>query len=70
MTGPGAGCRGSRLLATSANGCPAFAQYKADGSPWSIQVVDISGDRIAALHYFVVDGDPALFAAFGLPDHL
>src|SRR5207247_2163114 len=74
MLGPGAGCRGSRLLATTANGCPAFAQYRVDPAgghaPWSLQVLDISGDRIAGLHYFVVDGDPSLFAAFGLPDHL
>jgi len=29
--GPGIGCRGSRLLATTANGCPAFGAYRADG---------------------------------------
>ena len=28
--GQGIGCRGSRLVATSANGCPAFASYKPD----------------------------------------
>jgi RNA polymerase sigma-70 factor (ECF subfamily) len=69
--GVGAGCRGSRLLATSANGCPAFGSYKADSNgghlPWAIQVIEISGDRIAGHHNFV---DPDLFAAFGLPTHL
>ena len=30
MLGPGAQCRGSRLLATAANGAPAFGQYRVD----------------------------------------
>jgi RNA polymerase sigma-70 factor (ECF subfamily) len=69
--GPSA-CRGSRLIATSANGCPAFGQYKPDPAgghaPWSLQVLEISGDRIAAMTMFL---DTAhLFPMFGLPDHL
>ncbi len=69
--GGGAGCRGSRLIATAANGLPAFASYKRDPAgghaPWSIQVIEISGDRIVGHHNFL---DTTLFAAFGLPAHL
>ncbi|MDQ4097594.1 MAG: sigma-70 family RNA polymerase sigma factor [Actinomycetota bacterium] len=66
--GVGHGCRGSRLVATSANGSPAFASYRADGegghSAWSIQVLEVSGDRIVGHHNFL---DTRLFEAFGLP---
>ena len=69
--GQGIGCRGSRLVATAANGCAAFGSYRPDGQgghrPWSIQVVEISGDRIVGLHSFL---DTDLFAVFGLPAHL
>lgn len=69
--GPGIGCRGSRLLATSANGSAAFGSYKPDPLgghyPWGLQVLEISGDRIVGHHNFL---DTRLFAAFGLPDHL
>ena len=69
--GPGIGCRGSRLIATAANGCAAFGSYKADPqgghSPWALQVIDISDGRIVGHHNFV---DTSLFAAFGLPAHL
>jgi RNA polymerase sigma-70 factor (ECF subfamily) len=69
--GPSA-CRGSQLIATSANGCPAFGQYKPDPAggraPWSLQVLEISGDRIAAMTMFL--DTPHLFPMFGLPDHL
>jgi RNA polymerase sigma-70 factor (ECF subfamily) len=71
LLGPGSGCRGSRLLATAANGWPAFAQYRADDQgghlPWALQVIEIKGDKIAGLHNFVA---PELFIAFGFPDHL
>ena len=66
--GPGIGCRGSRLVATAANGCAAFGSYRADPQgghyPWAIQVIEVSGDRIVGHHNFV---DPSLFPAFGLP---
>jgi RNA polymerase sigma-70 factor (ECF subfamily) len=69
--GQGKGCRGSRLVATAANGCPAFGSYRPDGEgghrPWSIQVIETSGDRIIGLHGFL---DTDLFAAFGLPAYL
>src|SRR5581483_2432410 len=57
MLGPGIPCRGSRLLATSANGCPAFAQYRPDPdggwAPWNMQVLEISGGRIVGVHNFL-----------------
>jgi len=72
MLGPGAGCRGSVLIPVAANGSPAFGQYKPDPeggySPWALQVVEISGDRIVGLNFFL--DTEHLFPAFGLPDHL
>ncbi len=69
--GFGIGCRGSRLVPVEANGAPAFAQYRPspDGGhvPWSLQVLELSGGRVAHVHHFL---DPALFARFGLPDRL
>jgi RNA polymerase sigma-70 factor (ECF subfamily) len=70
--GPGIGCEGSRLLPTMANGSPAFAQYKpAPGGgfePWSLQVLELSGDRISGITFFL---DTARwFPLFGFPDHL
>jgi RNA polymerase sigma-70 factor (ECF subfamily) len=69
--GPGRGCRGSRLVATAANGCTAFGSYRLDGrgahQPFAIQVIEVSGDRIVGHHNFV---DVSLFAAFGLPARL
>ena len=72
MLGPGIGCRGSRLVPTSANGCPAFGQYRIDPAgghaPWALQVLEISGGKIAEFHAFL---DTAhLFPLFGLPAHL
>jgi RNA polymerase sigma-70 factor (ECF subfamily) len=70
--GPGIGCRGSRLIPTMANGSPAFGQYKPapDGGhePWSLQVLEISGGRIAGITFFL--DTPRLFPLFGLPARL
>jgi RNA polymerase sigma-70 factor (ECF subfamily) len=70
--GPGIGCKGSRLIATTANGAPAFGQYKPspDGGlePWSLQVLELSGDRISGITFFL---DTArFFSMFGLPPRL
>jgi RNA polymerase sigma-70 factor (ECF subfamily) len=70
--GPGIGCQGSRLVPTMANGSPAFGQYKpaADGGhePWSLQVLELSGDRITGITFFL---DTArFFPMFGLPPRL
>jgi RNA polymerase sigma-70 factor (ECF subfamily) len=72
FVGPGSECRDSRLLATSANGCPAFAQYHPDGqgagrAPWAIQVIEISGGKITGHHNFI---GPQMFKAFGFPARL
>ncbi|HEY6276808.1 MAG TPA: sigma-70 family RNA polymerase sigma factor [Streptosporangiaceae bacterium] len=72
MLGPGADCRDSLLRPTQANGCPAFAQYRPDPDgghrPWSLQVLEISGGRVAEIHAFLDTG--RLFPLFGLPAHL
>lgn len=72
--GPSA-CRGSRLLPTSANGCPAFGQYRRDPegghAPWAVQVLEIVDRRIVGMSFFLAALDPErLFPAFGLPLHL
>ena len=70
--GPGIECKGSRLLAGWANGCPAFAQYRIDPAggwaPWALQVIELRGDRIAEVHAFL-DTEES-YARFGFPDHL
>jgi len=71
--GPGIGCKGSRLVATSANGMPAFGQYKPDPdnggwAPWSIQVLETSGDRITGITFFL--DTQRFFPLFGLPPRL
>jgi RNA polymerase sigma-70 factor, ECF subfamily len=70
--GPGVGCRGSRLIPIMANGAPAFAQYKpAPGGgfePWSLQVVEIAGDRIGGITFFL--DTEKFFPLFGLPPRL
>jgi RNA polymerase sigma-70 factor (ECF subfamily) len=70
--GPGIGCRGSRLIATMANGSPAFGQYKpAPGGgleAWSLQVVEITGDRISGITFFL--DTERFFPLFGLPPRL
>jgi RNA polymerase sigma-70 factor, ECF subfamily len=68
-------CRGSRLVATTANGCPAFGQYRRDPrggyAPWALQVLEISGGRVTGMMFFLSMLDPErLFPAFGLPLHL
>jgi RNA polymerase sigma-70 factor (ECF subfamily) len=68
--GPGIGCRGSRVLpAGTANGSPAFGQYKpsADGGyePWALQVLELDGDRIGEFTFFL--STERLFPLFGLP---
>jgi RNA polymerase sigma-70 factor (ECF subfamily) len=72
--GPGAGCRGSRVLpAVSANGAPALGQYKPSetGSghdPWALQVLEIKGGQIVELTFFLATH--TIFPLFGLPPRL
>ena len=70
--GPGIGCQGSRLVPTTANGSPAFGQYKPSASggyePWSLQVLEMSEGAITGICFFL---DTArMFPLFGLPDRL
>ncbi len=71
LLGQGLGCKDSRLVATSANGCAAFGSYHlvAPGrhEPFAIQVIEVSGGGISGFHNFLY---PELFAAFGLPPYL
>jgi RNA polymerase sigma-70 factor (ECF subfamily) len=71
LRGPGKECEGSRLLPIRANGCSAFASYRADPDgghqPFAIQVLELSGAKISAVCNYLGAG---LFAQFGLPAHL
>ena len=70
-TGPGIGCKGSRVVPTvAANGSPAFGQYKpsttGDGyEPWALQVVEIADGRIVEFTFFL--DTQRVFPLFGLP---
>ena len=71
--GPGIGCEGSKLVpVSSANGSPAFGQYKPspDGGyePWALQVLDIVDGRVAEFSFFL--DTETLFPLFGLPPRL
>ena len=72
--GPGIGCKGSRVIPTvSANGAPAFGQYKPSDTgegydPWALQVLEIQDGRIVDFTFFL-DTD-TLFPLFGLPPRL
>jgi RNA polymerase sigma-70 factor (ECF subfamily) len=72
--GPGIGCRGSRVIpAGTANGSPAFGQYKpsptGDGyEPWALQVLEIADGRIVELTFFL--DTERVFPLFGLPARL
>jgi RNA polymerase sigma-70 factor (ECF subfamily) len=68
--GPGAGCRGSRLVPTvTANGSPAYGQYKPSPTggyePWALQVLELEDGRIVEFTFFL-DTDK-VFPLFGLP---
>lgn len=70
LTGPGAACRGSRLIPIAACGSPAFAQYRRgpeEGTyqAWALIVLELSGDRISAWNSFL--DTEKLFPRFGLP---
>jgi RNA polymerase sigma-70 factor (ECF subfamily) len=71
MVSYGIGCRGSRLvrLPTACGGSPAFAQYRQGGmEPWGIVILDLDGDRISRLNYFL--DVEAMFPRFGMPMQL
>jgi RNA polymerase sigma-70 factor (ECF subfamily) len=72
--GPGAACRGSRVIPTmAANGAPAFAQYRPSQTgpgyePWALQVLEIEDGKIAEFTFFL--DTERVFPLFGLPLHL
>jgi RNA polymerase sigma-70 factor (ECF subfamily) len=71
--GQGAGCEGSRLVPTVANGKPAFGQYRPSATgvghdPWALQILDIVDGEVVELSMFL-DAE-TLFPVFGLPLHL
>ena len=70
MLGPGAACRGSRLMATHANGSPAVAQWRptADGGfePWALHVLEVTDGKVAHISSFL-NLDNELFLTLGLP---
>lgn len=76
MNGPGAGCRGSRLVPLELSGVRGFAQYRrssetriagpAEGhAAWALIAIDVTGDHITSLTYFL--DVERLFPIFGLP---
>jgi RNA polymerase sigma-70 factor (ECF subfamily) len=70
-SGPGNTCANSRVVPTlTANGSPAFGQYRpvpgGEGyEPWALQVIELSGGRIAELTFFL--DTERIFPLFGLP---
>jgi RNA polymerase sigma-70 factor, ECF subfamily len=71
MLGPGADCRGSRMVPVLANGSSALAQYRPSGpggrhEPWGIHMFDVSGGAISTITVFL---GGRFFELFGLPHH-
>jgi RNA polymerase sigma-70 factor (TIGR02960 family) len=58
---------GFRLLATRANGRPAYAMYERGGTAHGLLVLTVADDGVAAITAFV---DTAILPAFGLPRSL
>jgi RNA polymerase sigma-70 factor (ECF subfamily) len=69
LSGPGTGCRGSRLVPTSACGSPAFGQYRKNPEgghrAWALIVLELSGESIADWTSFL--DTETFFPRFGLP---
>ncbi|MFD3507264.1 sigma-70 family RNA polymerase sigma factor [Nocardia sp. NPDC058666] len=69
MLSTGSACRNSRMVPVQANGSPAFGHYKPSDEPgvwvpWSITVLELEGDTIAGLNFFL--DTQRLFPLFGL----
>ena len=71
MLGPGRGCEGSRVLATTANGSPAVAQWRPDGAgghtPWALHVLEVEDGQVRHISSFL-EFEHGLFARLGLPE--
>ncbi len=64
----GIGCRGSRIIPAppACGGIATFAQYRKGGAePWALILLDLEGDRIRNMAYFL--DVEKLFPRFGLP---
>jgi RNA polymerase sigma-70 factor, ECF subfamily len=71
--GPGASCRGSRMIPTAeANGSTAYGQYRPSPSggyeAWALQVVELSAGSIVELTFFL--DTETVFPLFGLTARL
>ena len=69
FSGPGAECRGSKVVPLEVNGGPAFAQWRASGpggqfEPWAVHVLEMADGKIVRMTAFL---GPRLFELFGLP---
>jgi RNA polymerase sigma-70 factor, ECF subfamily len=65
-------CRGSRLMRVTANGAPAYAQYRPETASgtlkaFAIHVVTCTDKAVTAIDLFLY---PKLFALFGLPERI
>ena len=73
MVGPGKACADSVLVPVTANGTPAFAQYKPSErggrEPWGLHVLEVQSGRIAHISTFL-DLDGRLFSLLGLEPRL
>ncbi|MEU3076541.1 sigma-70 family RNA polymerase sigma factor [Streptomyces laurentii] len=72
MLGVGEVCRGSKLVATVANGQPAFAHYHPDPeggyAPWALIVLKLHDGKIGGMDFFL--DTKRWFPLFDLPDRL
>lgn len=69
LKGPGAGCKGSRLVPVEACGAVAFAQYRNGGAdPFALIVLDLGEDGITGMTSFL--DTETLFPRFQVPPRL
>ncbi|MCS0637706.1 sigma-70 family RNA polymerase sigma factor [Streptomyces sp. LP05-1] len=72
LLGVGSVCRGSRLVATVANGTPAFAHYHPDPAggfaPWALMTIEITAGKVCGITSFL--DVKRWFPLFGLPERL
>ncbi len=67
LRGRGGACEGSTLVPVTANGQPAFAQYKATGDAWGLLLLRAAGGKLTAVDTFL--DVERLFPLFEVPLH-